>query len=218
MDEIVITHCGKMGDFMTSLPIISWVSKNYNDNIHLVLPQDFELFRKIESLMLLQPMIKKFTLADFGHLDYTCGGQPYIHDPNKFGIDCEEWYNLGFRHHPHFEHRSEFSAKEYDFGVDWDFTLELGEVDPTDEILCSEPHIHHRVPGSTLIDFNQDVLFNARRMKAAKERHCWQSGMAHLLEWADVKPIHIHRVQGHDPLILYSKHWDLSPFIEIRED
>ena len=95
-NEIVITHCGKLGDFITSLPVTSWASKNVSDNIHLVLPASFPPFQKIESLMLKQPMIKKFTLTSYTPTDYSCGGQPYHFDPNKYGIPCTEYYNLGF--------------------------------------------------------------------------------------------------------------------------
>jgi hypothetical protein len=164
------------------MPIASWYYKTQGQRIHWVLPKTFAPFTKIESLLRLQPMTANVTLVNH-HIQFLFGGQPYKFDPADFGIGGD-FINIGFRSHPD-KFIPYFYAEEYGLGVDKDFVLELGEVEPTDEVLCTE-HLQQQLPHAKIFDCSQDVLTNARRMKSARERHCFHSGMGHIMYFANV--------------------------------
>lgn len=184
---ITITHCGKLGDFIACLPIASWLYKTRGQEIHFVLAEKFKLFEQTRSLLMLQEMTHDVTLTDFPIVGWEKGGEPYKHDPNKYGISAAEYYNLGFRRTPR-RFVSEYVAEEHGLGFDKDFRLTLGDIEHTDEVLISDAFMSIEVPHAQSIDLSQDVLSNARRMAAARESHVCQSGLFHVLDLAGVTP------------------------------
>ncbi|MCB9357943.1 MAG: hypothetical protein H6508_07070 [Calditrichaeota bacterium] len=190
-EVITVTHCGKLGDFIASLPVASWLYKTRSRKIHFVLARRFPLFEKAVTLLKLQEMTHEVTLADFPVADWEKGGRPYHHDPNAFGIPCVEYYSFGLRRTPR-KLVPEYVAEEHGLGYDPEFRLKLGELERTDEVLLSDefmrPEVSHAVP----IDLSQDLLLNARRMAAARESHVCQSGMFHILDWAGVTPTAVY--------------------------
>ncbi|MCC6476174.1 hypothetical protein IT157_03890 [bacterium] len=188
---ITVTHCGKLGDFIASLPVASWLYKTRGKRIHFVLASSFEPFTKIESLLLLQEMTGEVTLADFPIADWEKGGRPYEHNPNRFGVRVGEYYNFGFRHAPR-RFVPEYVAEEWGLGVDSEFKLNLGEYAKHDGVLCSDDYMLVEVPQATALDLTQDLLTNARLMAGARESHVSQSGLFHILDWAGVTPTRVY--------------------------
>lgn len=216
-EEIVVTHCGKLGDFVATLPIASWLHKTRGRKIHFVLAKSFAAFSQIESLLLLQPMTHKLSLADFPIVDWEKGGEPYKHDPNQYGIPAREYYSLGFRRTPR-RFVPQYVAEEHGLGYDPDFRLNLGAIEHTDEILVSDEHMLVEVPQAQTLDLSQDILANARRMAGASESHVSQSGLFHILDWAGITPtcvyIYPHSVNIH----LFSRRLHEFDIVRIDRD
>lgn len=202
--SIVVTHCGKLGDFIASLPVVSWLYKTRGKKIHFVLAKSFEPFSKIESLLMLQEMTTKVSLADFPVLDWEKGGRPYMHDPSKFGMSVGEYYNFGFRHTPR-RFVPEYVAEEWGLGVDSEFKLNLGDYDKHDGVLCSDDYMLIEVPQATPLDHSKDLLTNARLMAGARESHVSQSGLFHILDWAGVTPTRVYLYPHSVNLHLFTK-------------
>jgi hypothetical protein len=188
---ITVTHCGKLGDLIASLPVASWLYKTRGKKIHFVLARSFHPFTQLKSLLMLQEMTAEVTLAEFPVKDWECGGTPYQFDPKRYYVPAKEYYNLGFRRHPR-RFVPEYVAEEYGLGYDPEFRLELGEVKKTDEVLCSDEYMLEEVPQATPIDLSAPILENARRMAGAKESHVSQSGLFHILDWAGCTPTKVY--------------------------
>jgi len=190
-DPIVVTHCGKLGDFIACLPVASWLHKTRGQKIHFALAKSFGLFEQTRSLLLLQEMTHDVTLVEFPVEDWEKGGRPYKHDPNEYGVATREYYNLGFRRTPR-RFVPEYVAEEHGLGVDRNFLLTLGTYQSSDEILISDGFMSVDVPGAVAIDHDEDILANARRMAGAREAHVCQSGLFHVLDWAGVTPTGVY--------------------------
>lgn len=188
---IAVTHCGKLGDFIASLPVASWLYKTRGKKIHFVLARSFRPFTQIRSLLLLQEMTAEVTLAEFPVRDWECGGTPYRFDPNRFYVPVREYYNFGFRHHPR-KFVPEYVAEEHGLGWDEEFRLTLGDYSRTDEILCSDGYVQTETPQATPIDLGAPLLDNAQRMAGARESHVSQSGLFHILDWAGIRPTRVY--------------------------
>ncbi len=189
--SIAVTHCGKLGDLIASLPVASWLHKTRGKKIHFILARSFHPFTQIKSLLLLQEMTADVTLAEFPVKDWECGGTPYRFDPNRYYVPVRECYNFGFRRHPR-RFVPEYVAEEHGLGFDPDFQLVLGDYLQTDEILCSENYMLTEVPSATPIDLTVSILDNARRMAGARESHVSQSGLFHILDWAGITPAKVY--------------------------
>lgn len=216
-EPIVITHCGKLGDFIACLPIASWLHKTRGNKIHFVLATSFAPFSQIESLMILQEMTEKVTLADFPVVDWEKGGEPFIHDPNQYGVQTSEYYNFGFRRTPR-RFVPEYVAEEHGLGYDPEFKLNLGDYPCTDEILVSDEHILVEVPNATPLDLSQDILFNARRMAGARQSHVSQSGMFHILDWAGVTPTRVYIYPHSVNIHLFSRRLPEFDIVHVQRD
>ncbi len=197
---IAVTHCGKLGDFIASLPVASWIYRTRGKKIHFVLARRFEPFTKIQSLLRLQEMTAAVTLAEFPVRDWECGGTPYIFDPRRFAVPVGEYYNLGFRRHPK-RYVPEYVAEEHGLGYDPDFRLSLGDYPRTEDVLCSDQYMLTEVPHATPLDLQDSILDNARRLAGARESYVSQSGLFHVLDFAGVTPtavlIYPHSVNIH---------------------
>lgn len=187
-DFIVVTTMGKVGDAMLTLPVASKLYRDTGKKILYAIPP---MWSKCKDLIKIQPFVEDVVIVDFPVEGYGYGGQPYKFNPNDFGIPCEVYYNLGFRDYPYSTYVPKFYAEEYGLDYDRDFVLYLGEVEATDEILCAEPALLElgcvTDESAQILDiWNDNILLGARAMKAAKERHCFFSGMAVILDLANV--------------------------------
>jgi hypothetical protein len=211
LNPLILTHCGKLGDFVYAWPIAAWLHRQTGRKIHWVLPRGFGPFRRLESLLLLQEFSAQLTLVDFPVRCFGCGGQPYHFNPADYGVPGE-YFNLGFRWWPD-KFVTPYQAEEHGLGWDADWVLDLqsdsskdraSEQSPGPEsgieaMVATEQAAIPATPSARL-DLSRDVLFNVRRMAAARERHCFFSGMAAILYFARL------------PFILYREPW--QPRIE----
>lgn len=199
--SIILTHCGKMGDFIYCLPIASWLAKERGVTIKWALAEAFPAFHYIERLLKQMPFTESVTLTPNPIRDFEAGGQPYRFNPADYGMKGE-YYNLGIRHYPD-TFMTAYCAGEHGLGWDADFTLDLGEVESTDKILRGEQvEIAGMVPESESYPIPMDLLEMARMLKAAKERHLWYSGPATILYMARI-PFYLYWEKGHPSRHLY---------------
>lgn len=193
--SIILTHCGKLGDFLYCLPVASWLAKTRGVKIHFVLPRCFPPFHHITPLLHSIPFTEQVSLVSHPIRDFQCGGQPYRFDPAQYGIEGE-YFNLGIRSYPN-KFMPAFVAEEHGFDWDRDFKLNFGPVEPSGKILCSEqPEVHEAVPHAEGYHIPIDLLELGRQLAAAKERHLWFSGPACLMHLARI-PFHLHWTRGH---------------------
>jgi hypothetical protein len=201
-DEILLTHCGKLGDFMYCLPIAEWFYRQHGRKTHWVLPEGFGPFRYIERLLMMQDHCARVSLVPFKVQDYDCGGQPYHFNPAEFGIDGD-YYNLGFRHYPN-AYLSQFYSEEYGLEYIRDYRINIGNsIEASDEILrTSESRMALLAPHAKPLPTVVDLLDLIRRLAAAKERHSWFCGIAVLMYFAGL-PQTVYRVNGHAAREMY---------------
>jgi hypothetical protein len=206
LKPLILTHCGKLGDFVYAWPIAAWLHRQTGRKIHWVLPQEFTPFRRVESLLLRQAFSERVTLVDFPVRSHACGGQPYRFNPAHYGI-AGEYLNLGFRWWPN-KFVTPYQAEEHGLGweEDWVLDMGLGEANTTgkapspalgaqsEAMVATEQPCIPATPEARL-DLKQDVLANVQRMAAARERHCFFSGLAAILYFARV------------PFVLYREPW-----------
>lgn len=240
---VILTHCGKLGDFLYCLPIAEWFYKTHGRRTHWVLTENFAPFRYVKKLLLNQRHCCAVTLVDHKLANLDAGGQPYKFDPAQHRAQASErilheleeleaneelthrneliaeharltsdlyqlggwdgdYFNLGFRSYPN-KFITAFCAEEYGLGWDADFTLELGEVEPSGKILRTEQReVGEACPEAEPFPIPIDLLELGQRLKAARERHTWYSGPAALMYLARL-PFHLHWEQGHPPRSLY---------------
>lgn len=196
---MILTHCGKLGDFLYSLPIAEWFHKVRGHKVHWVLPRCFLPFQKIESLLRLQPHCENVTLVDFKVRDWDHGGQPYKFNPADYGIEGD-YFNLGFRSYPNCFIPA-FYAAEYQLGFVEGYRMKIWESDeqpfPTGEVLRSnESGLDRHVNGAVRLPDFDDLLFVAQRISKAREFHTWYCGLAVLAYMAGI-PQHVYRQRGH---------------------
>lgn len=198
---LTLTHCGKLGDFLYCLPIASWLARERGVTIRWALAERFHPFYHIGPLLRTLPFTEDVTLTMNPIRDFEAGGQPYRFDPNEYGVSGP-YLNLGIRSYPD-TFMTAYCAGEHGVGWDEDFTLELGDVEPTDKILRGEQvEIAKMVPESEEYPIYIDLLKLARMLKAAKERHLWYSGPATLMYLARV-PFNLWWERGHPARELY---------------
>lgn len=199
--SIILTHCGKLGDFLYCLPIASWLAKTRGVKIRWALPDRFPPFHHVTPLLHTMPCTEDVTLLPFPVKNFEAGGQPYKHNPAEFGMEGE-YYNLGIRGYPD-SFMPDYCAREYQLGWDPHFNLELGDVEPTDKILRGEQkELAKSLPQSEQYPMFIDLLELGRMLKAAKERHLWFSGPAAMMYLARI-PFTLYWEKGHPPRSLY---------------
>ena len=213
-EPIIVTHTGKLGDFIYCLPVASWLAHKYNRGIHFVLPDSFHPFRYITPLLELQPFTEAVTLVPFRIANFDCGGQPYKFDPGEFGI-LGSYFNFGFRHYPN-KYLSAFYSEEYGVSYIDDFVLHYGDPpEPSGEILkSSEGAMLGFAKHATPLPSVMDLLDLVRRLAAAKEVHSWYCGIAVLCYFARI-PFHCYREKGHAAKEFFFPNDDLITWHEV---
>lgn len=123
---MIFTHTGRVGDFFATLPIYSAWYKRHNEKVTIVVPQNFPFVDTTKSFTLRLPFIQDFIISEFNVWHFDRGGVPYVFNPNDYGVDCNEWFNIGFRDMPKNRFVAEFCAEEHDgLEVDYDFEIEI---------------------------------------------------------------------------------------------
>jgi hypothetical protein len=189
---MIFTNVSRLGDFLLLWPVASWYYKETGDKIHWVLSDNFPIYRKIENLMMLQEMTKKVSYVDVG----TNAGDTndWKFNPSSFGIEGD-YYNFGFFSHPQ-EYMPNFYAKEYGFGVDNDFVINLGDEESyknKDEYAVWleassywNTKIKKYAPKNS-IELNSDFVHDAKLAKYASDIYCTMGGFAVLMDLCNVK-------------------------------
>lgn len=198
---IVLTHCGKLGDFLYCLPIASWIWKTTGRPTHWVLPHTFAPFNHIDRLLAALPFTSQATYVNHA-IHFAHGGQPYRFNPNDYGVPVGQYFNLGFRGYPD-KFVTAYCAEEHGFGWDREFTLEFGDVVPSGKAIRTEqPEVAEAAPHAETFPVPMDLLELGKLFKAANERHTWYSGPAAMLYLARL-PFFLHYETGHPSRRLY---------------
>lgn len=205
VSPIILTHCGKLGDFLYCLPIAEWFWREKGRKTHWVLTSFFAPFLYISRLLKIQEHCAEVTVVDHKLANLDAGGQPYRFNPGDFGVDGE-YLNLGFRSYPS-KYISQFYCDEHGLDYVRDYKMKIwldgqGTI-PSGEILRSSEIAMNRVrPDIEPIPTVMDLLDLAQRLACAKEFHSWFCGMAVLAWFCDI-PQHVYRVPGHGRKDMY---------------
>jgi hypothetical protein len=218
---IVLTHTGKLGDFLLALPVASWLYQRNGEKIHWVLSSDFTPFRTIESLLCLQEMTGKVTLVPHHIRHYKCGGQPYRFDPARYGINEKPYYNIGFRYLPD-KYVPEFYAEAIGAGVDDGFVLNVG---PARTDFAGQTVFMNDYGRLTPWVRSDWIELDARRpfpenialALGAKEVHCGFSGFAIAVDLAGHRNIHVWKHGNPPPEPYYHRHPERIHFYRVAE-
>ena len=181
---MILTHCGKLGDFVYTWPIAQWVYETTGDKVDFVLPKCFKPFRFVKSLLEIQEFTGTVNFVSFRPLTYGCGGQPYRFNPRDYGYPGD-YINLGFRTWPN-KYVTEFQAEEHGLKYCSNWKLNLGEPEKPLLVVCATEQPCISAKTGERIDLELDVLYNARRMARSTVRKCYFSGMAAILYLAQV--------------------------------
>ena len=92
---MILTHCGKFGDFVPTLTISNYYWKNHEEKTKLVLSKWFEKFCGLKEFLLLQDFIEDVIFDPYVPESFHMGGQPYKFKPECLKED-EKYYNIGF--------------------------------------------------------------------------------------------------------------------------
>lgn len=216
MNEIILTHAGKLGDFLYSLPVASWLARNRQASIHWVLPKAFGPFNYCERLLMNQPFTSRVSLVAHRIENYDCGGQPYQFNPADYGIQGE-YYNIGFRGYPN-KFLPAFYADEHGFGYDPHFRLRIvGKITPSEEKLRTrEGAMIDLAPDAETLPPAVDLNDLALRLKGAKKVYSWYCGIAVLCWYADI-PATVFRVPGHGAMQTYFPEPRSLQFVEVEK-
>lgn len=218
---IVLTHTGKLGDFLLALPVASWFYQNTGEKIHWVLSSDFKPFRSIEPLLTLQEATGKISLVPHRIRHYKCGGQPYRFDPAKYGITENSYLNIGFRHLPE-KYVPDFYAEEIGAGVDYDFVLNVGGARPDFTGKTVYMNDYGRLtpyvkPDWIELNMKLPMHENLSLALGAAEIHCGFSGFAIGADLAGHRNIHVWKHGNPPSERCYHRYWDRIHFYRIAE-
>jgi len=213
--EIIITHCGKLGDFLFCLPVASWLHKERDTLIHWVLPRCFKPFNYITPLLEKQIFTSKVTLVEYPVDNYNLGGQPYKFNPVDYGIPGL-YLNFGFRGAPD-QYVSGYFAAEHGLDYDRDFVLDISPVSPMpmeNKFRSTEPKMAQYAPHAQPLPQYADLLNLARLMMIASEVHLWFGGLAILCNMAKI-PAYVHGFPGHAHTPFYFENYE--PYLTFVE-
>lgn len=119
---MIFTHCGKFGDVIQCLPILSAYYKKTKVKPILMLAK-FPFAQQATELLEMQECVAWVEHIPYQPEHFGLGGQPY-----KFHLTNvnEQVIHLGFRSFPD-KFFGQFIADEYNLEYDYDFILNVGE-------------------------------------------------------------------------------------------
>jgi hypothetical protein len=119
---MIITHCGKFGDFIPSLVIPNYYYKHNNEKTTFILSSWFKSINGLEEFLLLQDFTDKVVFDSFVPENFDMGAQPYKFKPKS--LNGEQYYNLGLATFPG-QYLGVMYAEEYDLKYDLDIDLKF---------------------------------------------------------------------------------------------
>jgi hypothetical protein len=144
MNTLFVTGM-RLGDSLHVLPIASWFCKTNNTKIDWAVANELYSL-PLEEILLKQTMIENVTRFDYGSVKepiwpadaFSCH-RPYHHVERMLnhilGSKYNQIYSFGYDKRAYQEQKIEsfplHLAQEYNFGVDYDYTLEFGVPDST---------------------------------------------------------------------------------------
>lgn len=130
-------NCGKLGDMLMVLPIVSWWHKTTGETPTLLLEDSFPYSRESQELLELQPCVGK---VEYFHREPAMITTPrrwfldWKHriDPESMKLDPRSTFALGFHRVP-YAYIPQVYCDEFpgQLGYDGEFVLEIGEPDYT---------------------------------------------------------------------------------------
>lgn len=124
---MVFTSVSRLGDFLLTLPVVSWHYKNTGEKAHFVLSDNFPLYKKAERLVRMQEFTEEITYVNVG----TDAFRDWEFDPSWFGINGK-YVNFGFYPNVRLQdyYMPDLHAEHHKMGVDYDFRLNIGDNSP----------------------------------------------------------------------------------------
>jgi hypothetical protein len=216
---VVVTHTGKLGDFLLSLPVASWIFRHTGEKIHWVLSAEFPPFRSLAGFLELQEMTGKVTLVPHHIRHYKCGGQPYKFDPAVYGVTDTPVYNIGFRYLPD-KYVPDFYAEELGVGVDEDYRINVGGPRPDYAGKIVYVNDYGRLgpympPDAVELKPDKPLEVNIALALGAREIHCGFSGFAVAADLAGCPSVHVWKHGNPPPEPYYHRRPDRIHFYRI---
>lgn len=183
MDKVIFTNCGLLGDMFLCLPVISWYYKTYGIKSIFGVSKHFNYSETAEEILSMQECIDKVIYFDWIPENYQCGAQPYRINNNAFTEEYKDYtiYSLGFHRWPD-KYIPEFYAEEYNLGVDYDFTLNYGDIDYTykDKDVKVDKYESPQIEfvDAELLDINNGIVKNLQYAAGAKSIITFTTGFS----------------------------------------
>lgn len=206
MRTTIFTNCGKLGDSLFCLPVISDYKKRTGHRTIFALSSLFLYSLELKELLEMQWCIDE--LVYFHHDELKCELRSKenlikYHIPrdmlpspyNEYNFDM---YDLGFHKWPD-KYISELYAEEYGFNVDYDFVLNYGDIDYTykDVKVKVDKYEDLQLESFTdyyLLESSNSIVKNIQYAAGAKEVLTFSTGFSVLATLARI-PITIYAPQ-----------------------
>lgn len=122
---MILTHCGKFGDFVPSLVIPNYYYKKDKKKTTFILSSWFKNIIGLEEFLKKQDFVEKVIFDPYYPENFSYGAQPFKFKPES--ITTEQYYNLGIEG-PLDDYLGVKYAQLYDLDYDLDIKLEF--IDP----------------------------------------------------------------------------------------
>ncbi len=122
---MILTHCGKFGDFVPSLIIPNYYYKNKKEKTTFILSSWFKRIVGLEMFLMSQDFTEQVIFDDFVPDNFDYGAQPYKFKPKC--ITTEKYYNLGIS-----GALDKYLGIKYaeEHGLNYDTNISLNFIDP----------------------------------------------------------------------------------------
>lgn len=136
---MIITHCGKFGDFAPCLIIPNYYYKNKNEKTTFILSSWFKSIKGIEEFLLMQDFTEKVIFDKFLPDNFSQGAQPYKFKPES--LNDEEYFNLGIGGFPN-KYLGILYAEEHGLNYDLDINLKFIDENFPEELKNKKTYTH----------------------------------------------------------------------------
>lgn len=137
---MIITHCGKFGDFCPSLIIPNYYYKNNKEKTTFILSSWFKSIVGLEEFLLNQKFTERVIFDPYMPENFNYGAQPYQFTPASIK-NGETYYNLGI-HGSLNRYLGVMYAEEHNLNYDLDIDLDFVDVDFPEEYRNLKVYTH----------------------------------------------------------------------------
>ena len=199
---MILTHTGKLGDFIPSLVIPNYYYKHENKKTTFILSKWFKVINGLEEFLLLQDFTEKVVFDSYVPENWDMGGQPYRFKPES--LNDEEYYNLGMWKFPN-EYLGKVYADEHDLKCDTDISLKYLDNNFPNQFRGLNVHTYFHeerwdkdrydvrfnelLPksGYIPIDINKPLLFNLNLIHYSNNNYFYPNGFSVLVDICNIK-------------------------------